>query len=177
MSMLQKMLRKIDLTSNRVGKSFAWCSLIIVVIITYDVAMRYLFSKPTVWQFDMSWMLGGVLYLVSVPYVIMTRKQIRVDALYSRFSKKTQLLIDIVLTICLFFPLRIALVYFSIGQAWHSVAIRETSSITYWRPIVYPFIVAVTIFLFLTLVQGASTFIQTICSLKHLVSHKEEKVP
>ena len=53
-----------------------------VMAIFYEVFVRYVFNRPTVWAFDLSWWLAGTTYLLAGPYVMQQRAHIRITLLY-----------------------------------------------------------------------------------------------
>lgn len=59
-----------------------WAPAFIVVIIFYEVVMRYVFFKPTLWVNEMSLWVGGGIYLTSGLYALQQRSHIRIFILY-----------------------------------------------------------------------------------------------
>ncbi|WP_207436391.1 TRAP transporter small permease subunit, partial [Sabulibacter ruber] len=61
---MQRLLLSIDRISAWVGKTFAWCILLLTLAISYEVFMRYVFRAPTFWVYDASYMLYGALFMM-----------------------------------------------------------------------------------------------------------------
>lgn len=55
---------------------------VIVIIMMYEVFMRYVLEKPTIWVNEMSLWLGGWVYLSSGLYAMQQRSHIRITILY-----------------------------------------------------------------------------------------------
>lgn len=55
---------------------------IIVVIMMYEVFMRYVLEKPTLWVNEMSLWMGGWVYLLAGLYSMQQRSHIRITMLY-----------------------------------------------------------------------------------------------
>ena len=53
MKVLKPIFDLIDKVGTWLGKGVAWLLVVLIAALTYDVFMRYVFSKPTVWAFDM----------------------------------------------------------------------------------------------------------------------------
>ncbi len=58
-----------------------------VAAIFCEVFLRYLFNRPTVWAFDLSWWLAGTTYLLAGLYVMQQRAHIRITLLYDMFPR------------------------------------------------------------------------------------------
>ena len=55
---------------------------IIVIIMMYEVFMRYVLEQPTIWVNEMSLWMGGWVYLLSGIYAMQQRSHIRITLLY-----------------------------------------------------------------------------------------------
>ena len=105
---------------------------VIVVIIFYEVIMRYLFQRPTMWVNEMSLWLGGTVYLLSGLYVMQQRAHIRIFILYDLCPRWVQRIFDTLSTIfiCIFAA---AVVYGGTLEAWQKLMRWETFG-TAWDP-------------------------------------------
>lgn len=105
---------------------------IIVAIIFYEVIMRYVFERPTLWVNEMSLWLGGAVYLFSGLYVMQQRAHIRIFILYDIAPRWLQRVFDVVSTlfICLF---AFGVVYGGTTEAWQKLMRWETFG-TAWDP-------------------------------------------
>jgi TRAP-type mannitol/chloroaromatic compound transport system permease small subunit len=117
----------------------AWLLVAMILAITYDTFMRYAFSKPTQWSFDVSYMLGGTIMLMGMAWVTTRREQVRVDILYSKYTPKVKLIIDALLNILLFMPLYIMLLQRGIPRAVYAYTNKEFSEVGFWRPLMWPY--------------------------------------
>ena len=63
---LDPVLKVIDKISETTGHIVASFIAIITVVVLYEIIARYIFNKPTVWAFEVTWMLCGSL-LVLLP--------------------------------------------------------------------------------------------------------------
>jgi len=141
--MLVKVLKPVfdlvDKLSIWIGKSVAWLLIGLILALTFDTFMRYLFSKPTVWAFDIAYMMGGSIMLLGMAWVTVRRDQVRVDIIYTRYSQKLKIIVDSVLNIFLFFPLYIMLIQRAIPRAIYSFTNQEFSEVGFWRPLMWPY--------------------------------------
>ena len=119
---------------------FAACLVpLLAVLITYEVISRYAFKAPTYWAFEISYMLMGTAFLLSIGFCLQLRKHIRVDFLYDQLSMKKRATIDLVGYMVFLLPM---LVYCSWGL-WvyflEAYKVNEISGESAWNPIIWPF--------------------------------------
>jgi TRAP-type mannitol/chloroaromatic compound transport system permease small subunit len=159
---LLKVIRAIDSFTEWSGKLIAWLILPLVGAVTYEVAARYAFHAPTVWAYDVTYMLYGTLFMLGTAYALLRGAHIRTDLFWDRFSDRTKGIIDLVVYALFFFPGILLLLFASADEAYHAWQIGERSEQTAWRPILYPFKAVVPLTAVLLLVQGVSEFLKSL---------------
>ena len=160
MEPLRKLLRGIDRISIWTGKAVSFAVFTMVIIIAYDVILRYAFRAPTVWQYDISYMLGGSVIMLGSGYVHYKRKHVRVDIFYNSFSPRLRLSLDVFFTLVFFFPFITGVLMAAIEHAIHAYRIKEFSEVGFWRPIMWPFRTSVAVGLIILWLQGLANFIR-----------------
>ena len=63
---LRAVLRGIDAFSNWSGRIFSLLIFPLVLGITYEVIVRYAFNAPTIWAYDVSYMLYGSHFMLEI---------------------------------------------------------------------------------------------------------------
>jgi TRAP-type mannitol/chloroaromatic compound transport system permease small subunit len=159
--MLLWTIRVIDTFTDLTGSLIAWLCLPMVGAVTYEVFSRYLFSAPTVWSFDVTYMLYGALFMLGAAYALHKGAHIRTDFFWENFSPRTKGLIDSVSYLVFFFPSLTALGIISYNEAYYAYLINETSEQTPWRPILWPFKYVVPVACALLIIQGFSEFLKS----------------
>jgi TRAP-type C4-dicarboxylate transport system permease small subunit len=98
----------------------------------YEVVMRYVFVKPTLWVNEMSLWTAGPIYLLAGLYVMQQRAHIRIFILYDVVSRNWQRAFDVLSTllICLFSA---AVVWGGYNEAYAKLMRWETFG-TAWDP-------------------------------------------
>jgi TRAP-type mannitol/chloroaromatic compound transport system permease small subunit len=132
-------LYSIDQLSTWVGKTFAWCILVLTFTTSYEVFARYFFNAPTEWAFDASYILYGTLFMMAGAYTLARNSHVRGDFLYRAWSPRTQAKWDLLLFILFFFPGMIAFVYSGFGFAKMAWLMNERSAASPNGPIIWPF--------------------------------------
>src|SRR5690554_1426218 len=79
-------IRVIDAFSNAIGNVVCWLIIPLVGSLAYEVFARYLFSAPTIWAYDVSYMLYGSLFMLGAGYTLYRGGHIRTDMLYQNWS-------------------------------------------------------------------------------------------
>jgi TRAP-type mannitol/chloroaromatic compound transport system permease small subunit len=116
----------IDRLARRTGELFSYLFFASMLIIAYEVVMRYGFGAPTVWAHDTTTALSAVGFLISGIYTLERRAHIRISLVYERLSANARRWLDMVngAIALLFLGL---LGYQSSLDAWKSILIMETA--------------------------------------------------
>lgn len=120
-------IRRIDILSKSIGHAFSWCVLILTASTCFEVFMRYVLNSPTVWAFDMSYMMYGALFMMSGAYAVSRNSHVRGDFIYRKWSNRTQAKVDLTLYLLFFFPAIFAMVFTGSQYAFESMRILESS--------------------------------------------------
>ena len=77
-----------------------WAPAFIVAIIFYEVFMRYVLFRPTLWVNEMSLWIGGAIYVTSGLYAMQQRSHIRIFILYDIAPLWLKRVFDVVSALC-----------------------------------------------------------------------------
>jgi TRAP-type mannitol/chloroaromatic compound transport system permease small subunit len=96
----------IDAVSEWTGRATAWLVLGMVLLIDYDVAMRYLFRVGSVALQELEWHLFALIFLLGAAYTLKHDDHVRVDLIYqSRWmGHRRRAWVDLVGTVLLLVP-------------------------------------------------------------------------
>lgn len=159
---LERILRGIDFICIWVGKLASGLVIILILVVVYEVVSRYGFDFPTIWAWEISRMIGGSLFILGFAWILLMNAHIRVDLLYKRLSRRGQAILDVIFTIFLVFPLWVALMPPLIKWTANSWAIREVSSDSAWRVMVYPLKTVAPVAISLLILALVTTFIRNL---------------
>ncbi len=81
-NLLLQTARLIDQTIDWIGRFVAWLVLVLVLLIIYDVAMRYLLQSGSIAIQEMQWHLFSVLFLLGAAYTLKDDEHVRMDLIY-----------------------------------------------------------------------------------------------
>jgi TRAP-type mannitol/chloroaromatic compound transport system permease small subunit len=165
MRKLEKIIGFVDWINKWVGKICYPCMILICITVLIEIAMRSLFSKPTVWASETTQMLYILCSFIAGGHILRKKEHIVVDIFYSKFSLRTRLIIDIA-TFPFFLLFAGALLWFGSGFAVESLLKLEHSG-SVWDPPLYPIKFIVPLSAFLILLQGITNLIRDILAYKN----------
>ena len=155
------LIRNIERVSKWTGLSVAWLAVPLVVVVVYEVIARKFFT-PTQWAFDLSYMFYGSHFMLLAAYALYRQKHIRADIWYGSWSPRTQGLLDATMYLFLFFPGMALFLWISCDYFYYSWLLRETSTASAWRPIIYPFKAVIPVAIALLILQGIAEFLKSV---------------
>jgi len=173
---LIKLVRVIDKFTDTTGTWVAWLNVPLMLCVSYEVMMRYLFDAPTIWVFDITYMLYGTIFMLGAAYALHKGAHIRTDFFFEKWSVRTRGTIDSVAYIAFFFPSIFVFMLVTGSEAWYALQIHETSEQTPWRPLLWPFKSMVPLACLLLLIQGVSETIKSLWAARTGIEleHKEK---
>lgn len=155
-------VRWIDGLSEWTGRFSAWLVIPLIAVIVYEVFVRYAFNAPTIWSFELQFMLYASSFMLGAAYTLLYGEHIRTDILYNRFSVRWQGIIDAVLYLLFYFPGIALFLLAGWDFAERSWAVGERSEFSPWRPPVYPLKMVIPATAALLLLQGISEFTKSL---------------
>ncbi len=150
----------IDAVTRFTGKAIAWLIIPMVLSLVWEVVARYFFDAPTVWAYDMTFMLYGTFFMIGSAWTLQRGGHIRTDVYYGRWSKRTQARVDLVCYAILFFPAMIVFADLTWDYFWKSYQQGERIVTSPWMPIVWPFKFTMPLSAVLLLLQGIAESIR-----------------
>ncbi len=171
-----RIVRVIDKFTDFTGTLVAWLSIPLVVVVCYEVIARYAFDAPTIWSFDVTYMLYGTIFMLGAAYALHKGAHIRTDFFFEKWSIRTQGVIDSTAYLVFFFPSLAVFLLVSGAEGWYAFEINETSEQTPWRPLLWPFKMVVPLTFLLLMIQGVSETIKSLYAARTgiVLEHKEK---
>jgi len=159
---MEVFLKLADKLSEGCSKVFAWLIVPMVGGLFYEVVARYAFDAPTVWAYDLTYMLYGTLFIMGSAYALSKNRHVRIDVFYRSFSPRWKGITDACLYLLLFFPPMVVLLIKGVSYAAHSWSMHEVSPAGAWRPPLYPLKTVLPVAVSVLLVQGLAQFIRSV---------------
>ena len=96
MTALLSLSRLIDRISEFIGRWLAWLVLFAVLISAGNAVSRKAFNLSSNAFLEIQWYLFAAVFLLAAGYTLMRQEHVKIDVISGRFSKRTQVWIDIV---------------------------------------------------------------------------------
>ena len=166
--------KRIDQFSEWVGRWVAWMVLASVLISAGNAVVRKAFDMSSNAFLEIQWYLFAAVFLLAAGYTLMRQEHVKIDVISGRFSKRTQIWIDIV-GLCLFvFPFIFMLIKLSMPLVINAYVTNEMSS-NAGGLIRWPVFALLPLGLLLLGVQAISELIKRIAFLKGLIPDPSKK--
>ncbi|MCX7266600.1 MAG: TRAP transporter small permease subunit [Limnohabitans sp.] len=174
MNFLLSLSKRIDQITEWVGRWVAWLVLASVLISAGNAISRKAFNLSSNGFLEIQWYLFAAVFMLASGYTLMRQEHVKIDVISGRFSKRTQIWIDIV-GICLFL---LPFVYYIIKLAMPLVInafITKEMSSNAGGLIRWPVFALLPAGLLLLGMQAISELIKRIAFLKGLVPDPSKK--
>jgi TRAP-type mannitol/chloroaromatic compound transport system permease small subunit len=98
------------------GRTVSWLTLALVLLVSYDVTMRYLFQDGSVALQELEWHLFALIFLLGAAYTLKHDEHVRVDLIYHArwMSERRRAWVDLFGTLFFLLPFCILIIY----SAW-----------------------------------------------------------
>lgn len=171
-STLRRLGSLIDAANERIGRAVAWLVLLLVLVIVYDVAMRYLFQIGSVALQELEWHFFSIIFLFGAAYTFRHDGHVRVDMVYrSRFlSDKHRVWIDLLGTLVFLIPFCALIIYSSWPFVFSAYVIAEGSPDPGGLPFRFLLKSAIPLAFLLLLLQGLANAVRSLCTLSESAS-------
>lgn len=114
-------------------------AVLLVLAMMFEVFSRYVLNAPTLWAFDISYMLNGAMFILGCAYALKIDAHVRIDFLASRLKPATQRWINGAFYLFLFAPILGALTWTAGERTWHAFVTAEVEHVSPWAPLIWPF--------------------------------------
>jgi TRAP-type mannitol/chloroaromatic compound transport system permease small subunit len=152
----------IDTVNLWVGTVAAWLLVPLMAAMVYEVFVRYVFTAPTTWAYDVSRMLCGASFVLGAAYALSKGIHIRADFIYRKWPVSTQGWVDVALYLVFYFPSMLIFMYVATDWAWISLSRGERGTDTAFMPLLGPVKSALPAGIALLILQGISELFKAI---------------
>lgn len=162
---MKSLVRAIDRLSAICGAFAAVLVIALIVLMLYDVMMRYVFNAPTLWGFEVNTFLMGAAFVLSVGYALSHDAHVRVDLLYTPATRWRMRWVDLIGFTVLMLP---ATIWITMGL-WNyfheAFRTGERSGGSAWNPVLWPFRLILFVGFLILALQVVAEIFRRICTL------------
>jgi TRAP-type mannitol/chloroaromatic compound transport system permease small subunit len=142
-------LSRLGQWSDLLVRVVAYASLIIypglVLCTLYEVLARYAFNRPTIWAFDIIFMLHGALFMLTAAYALQKSAHVRIDILSTRLPHRVQHAVNLAFYALVFLPAIWIVGAATIRRAYSAFMRGELELVSAWGPLIWPFFSALAL--------------------------------
>jgi TRAP-type mannitol/chloroaromatic compound transport system permease small subunit len=165
LKVVNAIIKFIDKLNEYVAKFASFFMYALVLTLVYEVVSRYVFKNPTLWSYDMTYMLSSVYLMFGLAYTFKMRGHVAVDLISERLPRRIGALLMCVMALALFFPFLYLLMKVMVPNLKMSWLFKEKAIAGTWLPPIYPFKAWVFMGIFLLFLQGISEFLKDLTVL------------
>ena len=145
---------------EHVGRSIAWLSIAMVLVMFCVVVLRFVFNVGWIWLQEIVNYLHAYIFMIGAAYTLKHNEHVRVDIFYRNQTPKRRALIDLLGTIFLLMPLCFFVLYSSWGEVVQSWQNLEPSQRTGGLPFAYILKTSMVLMPLLLITQGMAIIIK-----------------
>ena len=174
MNALLKFSRAVDWLNTQIGKHVIWLILASTVISAVNAIVRKVFNVGSNAFLEIQWYLFAGSFLIAAAYTLLNGEHVKIDVVYSHFSKRNQTKIDIFGFLFFLTPVCGAILWYGVPfflKGYHSGEISTNAG----GLIRWPVYALIPLGFGLLLLQGWSELIKRIAFLQGLIEDPTAK--
>jgi TRAP-type mannitol/chloroaromatic compound transport system permease small subunit len=158
--------RKIDKATLIIGNIVGWMLIPMILSLAYEVISRYAFGKPTIWAYDMTFMLYGSFFMLGASYTLRKKGHIRTDMFYERWPPRKQAYVDLACYVLFFYPFVLIFTFTGWEYFLKAFLTNERFVSSPWMAITWPFKLVLPCTGFFLGAQGLSEVFKCLIAIK-----------
>ncbi|MDO8775628.1 MAG: TRAP transporter small permease subunit [Burkholderiaceae bacterium] len=174
MHALLKFSRAVDWLNTQIGKYVIWLILASTVISAINAVVRKTFNVSSNAYLEVQWYLFAATFLLCAAFTLLNGEHVKIDVIYTHFSKRKQMWIDIFGFAFFLTPFCLAILWFGVPFFLRGYQSGEMSS-NAGGLIRWPVYAMIPLGFGLLLLQGWSELIKRVAFLKGLIEDPTHK--
>jgi len=142
---MRPLITAIDRLSGSLAQVAKVMLAVLVCAMLYEVFARYVLAAPTLWAFDISYMLNGSLFLLAGGYALRHDAHVRIDFLAQRMPPAVRNAVNGIAYLGVLLPIFGALTWIALANTWKAYVTGEVEAVSPWAPYVWPFYGAIAV--------------------------------
>jgi len=174
MQALLKFSKAVDWLNRQVGKYVIWLILASTVVSAINAIVRKAFNVSSNAYLEVQWYLFAATFLLCSAYTLLNGEHVKIDVLYSHWSKRAQMWIDVFGFTCFLLPFCSAILWFGVPFFLKGFYSGEVSS-NAGGLIRWPVYAMIPLGFGLLFLQGVSELIKRLAFLMGLIEDPTHK--
>ncbi|MFO1328642.1 MAG: TRAP transporter small permease subunit [Rubrivivax sp.] len=174
MTSLLQLSRAIDRVSEWFGRWISWFVLAAVLISAGNAIVRKALNTSSNAFLEIQWYLFAAIFLLGAGYTLLRQEHVKIDVVLGRFSKRTQIKVEIFGLVCFLMPFVVSVIYLVWPLVVRAYVSGEMSS-NAGGLIRWPVFALVPLGFALLGLQGLSELIKRLAFLQGLIPDPTQK--
>jgi len=174
MQALLKFSRAVDWLNTQVGKWVIWLILASTVISGVNAVVRKVFNTSSNAFLEVQWYLFAAAFLLAAGYTLLNGEHVKIDVISGKFSKRTQIWIDVFGFVFFLGPVCAAILWYGFPFFLQALRSGEMSS-NAGGLIRWPVYMMIPLGFALLTLQGVSELVKRLAFLQGLIPDPTEK--
>ena len=176
LNIVKKCIRLRDGITEFIGKTAAWCSILMVVVTFYIVLTRYAFNSGSIAIQESIIYLNALLFLLTAAFTLKHDGHVRVDIFYGPASHRYKAWVNMLGGLFLLLPVAGFILWGSWDYVQAAWRIRETSPEAGGIPYVYLLKTLIVVMASLVILQGLAEIVRNFLFLFFKEEDPEEHI-
>ena len=167
------LIQAIENISKLSGRIASMLVLPLVLAMVFEVFSRYLFNAPTIWAFEISYMMMGTIFLFGLSYALQQGQHVNVDFIHQRLHPRMIGAIDAIA----YFFLTGMLVWMTMTLTKNAMDVYRTgegSGLSAWNPQIWPYRIIYVIGFAAFALQAFGKFLENLFTAMGLIAGKPQ---
>jgi len=137
-------LSVVDRLSILLGRAAMVLVIALTAVMVYEVVSRRIFDAPTLWAFDLSYMINGTIYLGAAGLTLLRNEHVRIDFLSTKMPLRLQHAANLAIYALLFLPALTLIGKAAIADALYAFQTDQLDRVSPWAPLIWPYFAAIS---------------------------------
>jgi TRAP-type mannitol/chloroaromatic compound transport system permease small subunit len=161
---IRRYVRLVDCLNRGVGRLIMYLVFVMMGLLLYSSFSRTVLNSPLMWGVEMSQFMLVSYYLLGGAYAMQMGAHVRMDLFYSRWTPRTQALVDAITILFLIFFL-VTLLLGGISSTQYALQYGQRNY-SAWAPPLAPIKIIMCIGILLMLLQAVATFFKDVATAR-----------
>jgi TRAP-type mannitol/chloroaromatic compound transport system permease small subunit len=119
--------RAVDRVINWIGESSSWLWTVLMLLIVYQVAQRYVFGRGSITMEELQWHLYSIGFMLGLAMTEIRERHVRIDVFAEHWPVRIRLWIELLGIVCLLMTFALFLLWFAVPFVITSWQLNEAS--------------------------------------------------
>jgi TRAP-type mannitol/chloroaromatic compound transport system permease small subunit len=120
--------RALDAVVDAIGRATSWIWTLLMLLIVYQVAQRYIFGLGSIALEEAQWHLYAIGFMLALSFAEVRERHVRIDVLAEHWPLRRRLWIELVGLTCFLLPFVVVIVIFAVPFVVRSWELNEISA-------------------------------------------------